>query len=461
MSKNNLMDQILCIFFSVAKKGLLILCIGLICGITFDVGRTITYKPQYKASLTALVQSKDHTYEQLAGTRSYIKTMEYVFNGDVAREYIRKDLDLPSLNIDCSISSGDNTNFVEISVLSDSKQSAYYSLRSLIEWNNTVTTAYKNDYTLSIIKNATYEDTPVNINHHSINFGIGFIAGGILTAAILTFFEILRNKVRTVNDVHTDVTARLYGEIPKEKKKSGKFFWKRNRDGILITSVTTSFAYKEAVTKLRRKLEASSHKHNYKTIMVTSTAENETKTTLVTNLSISFAQKGYKVLLVDLDTIKPSVYKILNLDNTKKNLNNYMDGKCSWQSQIQHYNLFSLDVLTTVHVTDNPENYLDSENIERMLYEAKSEYDFIFIDSAPAGHLSDAIYINKYADASLIVIRQGFTVISLINETIHRLRNSKDNLVGCVYCSNLSDLTRKHKLYNYGYNNYYSKESET
>ena len=86
-----------------------------------------------------------------------------------------------------------------------------------------------------------------------------------------------------------------------------------------------------------------------------------------------------------------------------------------------------------------------------MIQEAEVEFDYILIDCAPSGHLNDAVILNKWVDASMLVIRQNTALCSNINETIFRLKHANDNLIGCVYNERIKRPEFKKKAYRYGY----------
>ena len=415
---------------------------------------TSMYVPEYKASLTAIVKSYDSTYAKLAETRSYTKTLEYILNGEVAKKYVKKEIGDNNANLTCTIELQDNTNFVTMSVVSDSKQSSYYALKTFVVWANEESNIYKEDYKLEVIENASYSNTPVKANSHYKNFILGSAAGFFITCAYLAFLDLLKKKIRTSSELEQNISIRMIAKIPKEHKKRGIRFWKNNKNAILITSIKTSFMFKEAFKKLRHRFEESAKKHGYKTILFTSAMENEGKTTIMVNLAIALAMKNKKVLLLDLDIIKPSVHKLLNL-NVDKNINKYISGDVSWQSQVQKYKQSTLDVITTVTVEDKPEEFLRSNKIKEIFNEAKEKYDYILIDTAPMGNLSDAVIVNEYTDASILIVKQGVSTCGFIEENIFRLSNAKDNLIGCIYNSSIINREAKKKLTGYGYS-YYS-----
>ena len=459
MEKNNIIEKIICVFFAVLKRWRTIVIISLICGIAFDVVCTSMYVPQYKASLTAIVKSYDSSYAKLAETRSYIKTLEYILNGEVAKKYVREEINDENAFLTCNIENQDNTNFVTVSVISDSRQSAYYGLGAFVRWSNEEANIYKEDYKLEVIESATYSNTPIEKNVHYKNFILGFMAGLFLTGAYLVFLDLLKKKVRTASDVERYITCRVIAKIPKEHKKRGRIFWKANKKALLIPSINTSFVFKEAFKKFRHRFEESAKKHGYKTILFTSAMENEGKTTIITNLAISLAMKDKKVLLLDLDIIKPSIHKLLKL-NVSKNINNCVVKDLPWESQVYKYKQSSLDVIPTIAVEDKPEEFLKSSKLKNILDEAREKYDYVLIDTAPMGNLSDAVIINEHTDASILIIKQGCATCGFIEENIFRLSNAKDNLIGCVYNSSIVNRENKKKLTGYGYNYYYADKGD-
>ena len=119
----------------------------------------------------------------------------------------------------------------------------------------------------------------------------------------------------------------------------------------------------------------------------------------------------------------------------------------------------NLDILTITQEKKHIEEYLSSQYMKDLINEARELYDYVLIDSAPAGYLNDSIILNHYIDTTLLIVKQDRANCKSINNTIYRLMNVKNNLMGCVYISSILDFT-KQKLnngYRYGYDRYYSK----
>ena len=452
MLSRNLFDKIRCIFFSVLKKFSVIIFVAVLAGVSMDIVRTGMYRPVYQSELSAIVMASNQKFEQLDETRSYIRAMEYIFNGDYAKKYVRDKMKNPDLEYNCTITSEDDSNFVTIKVTSDQKQNSYYALKNLLRFNGENRNIYTADYHLKVFKSAKFNPDPVNSNSHSVNFVLGSVAGGFLTAAYFALIEILKKRVRCENDIQEYIASRMFATIPKEKKSEGsRRFWEKNKKGILVTSLKTSFEYREAIKKLRHRFESNARKHGYKSLLVTSANENEGKSTILTNLAIALTMREKKVLLMDMDIIKPSVHQILEISNAEKNINNYLRGDSDWRSQLQEYSGGELYILTSEKINENPEAVFEDEKLKNLLKEAEKEFDYILIDCAPSGNLNDAVILNKWVDASLLVIRQNTALCSNINETIFRLKNANDNLIGCIYNERMRKLNFKKKAYRYGY----------
>ena len=139
MEDNNRQSIILytklsCIFVSIIKKWKVILLISLMCGVSLDVVKTLTYKPKYASTITAYLSSEENSYSQLENAVGYIHTLSYIFNSEIVENYIKEQMQLDNLDINCQINSVNNTNIIRVQVYSSSKAQAYYSLNYMEKW---------------------------------------------------------------------------------------------------------------------------------------------------------------------------------------------------------------------------------------------------------------------------------------------------------------------------------------
>ena len=143
--------KLTCIFSSLLKRWKLFVLWVLLFGIVLDVYKTLTYQPQYISSITATLSSESNTYAQLEEVRSYIKTLDYIFNGQVVKNYVQEQLKVKNINMSCSVVSQNNTNIVNIQVLSDKRQTSYYALDAIVSWYQKNIKKYRFSYELDVL----------------------------------------------------------------------------------------------------------------------------------------------------------------------------------------------------------------------------------------------------------------------------------------------------------------------
>lgn len=444
-----------CVLSSILKKWKVIVLLMLVCGIGFDMFKTVIYQPLYRSSLTATLTQENNTYSQLEETLSYIKTLNYILNGEIVDDYVKQKMGVENINTSISITSVNNTNVIHMNVTSPSRKEAYYTLDYLVDWYHEFQDQYKFVYDLNIQEKDTMNMNPINSNSHMINFRNGSMISGILIVVILGCFAYLRDTIKTPHDIASKIDCRLFSKLPKERKSKGKKFWKKQKSALLITSLKTSFHYKESILKLRSRFEESAKKHGYKTLLITSSLENEGKSSIAANLAIALAQNKKKVLLVDADIRKPSMHKIFGIQSDLC-LNNYFEHDVDYYSQLVNYKNTSLQILCAKKDIEHAEELAHSKKMNDMIQRARNIYDYVIVDSSPARYLNDPAVMNEMVDASLLVIKQDNATAQVINETIARITNVKNNLIGCIYNASIYDIVKQQKVYGYryGYNRY-------
>ncbi len=456
-TSRDLIMKLACMISYVLKRWKLIVLIALIGAMGFDTVRTLMYHPRYQASVSATLGSEQNTYSQLDTTQAYIRSLSYIFNGQNVQSYLQERLGNEDSTLTCSVNSVNDTNVVNISVQADTRRDAWFGLQYVLDWYRTNGDKYHFNYDLNVTQTNPISEAPVSANSHVRNLMMGGIGGGVFIVAVLLLLAYFSDTIKTPAEITTRIDCRMLARLPKEHKRRGIRFWKKNREALLITSLKTSFRYKEAVKKLRSRIEESSRKHGYQTIMVTSVMENEGKSSIAANLAISLAKGGHHVLMIDADIRKPSLDRILNMD-TEHSLNAALSGK-DWKKEVMHSERFHMDVLCSTQDLENAEKLLSSEQMEKLFEEAKQSYEFVIVDTSPAAGLSDPLIISEHCDASLLVIRQNLAGARRINDTIDRLVTVRNNLIGCIYNGAVFDPLSEQKAYGYRYRyNRYSNE---
>lgn len=456
-TSRDLIMKLACMISYVLKRWKLIVLIALIGAMGFDTVRTLMYHPRYQASVSATLGSEQNTYSQLDTTQAYIRSLSYIFNGQNVQSYLQERLGNEDSTLTCSVNSVNDTNVVNISVQADTRRDAWFGLQYVLDWYRTNGDKYHFNYDLNVTQTNPISEAPVSANSHVRNLMMGGIGGGVFIAAVLLLLAYFSDTIKTPAEITTRIDCRMLARLPKEHKRRGIRFWKKNREALLITSLKTSFRYKEAVKKLRSRIEESSRKHGYQTIMVTSVMENEGKSSIAANLAISLAKGGHYVLMIDADIRKPSLDRILNME-TEHSLDAALSGK-DWKKEVMHSERFHMDVLCSIQDLENAEKLLSSEQMKKLLEEAKQSYEFVIVDTSPAAGLSDPLIISEHCDASLLVIRQNLAGARRINDTIDRLVTVRNNLIGCIYNGAVFDPLSEQKAYGYRYRyNRYSNE---
>lgn len=201
----------------------------------------------------------------------------------------------------------------------------------------------------------------------------------------------------------------------------------------LITLVNPSSLISEQYRTIRTNIQfASSADNPIKTMVITSSGPGEGKSTTSANLAVVFAKAGQRVLLVDADMRKPTVYKTFNLNNSR-GLSTVLSTATSVLEAAQRTVIDNLTVLTSGPKPPNPSELLGSMRMGQVIEEAKNMYDIVIFDMPPVVAVTDAQIMASKTDGTLLVVRENVSRKESLVKAKELLNMVQARILGAIY----------------------------
>lgn len=297
-----------------------------------------------------------------------------------------------------------------------------------------------------IIDNAREPKSPSKPNRMLIIL-VGTVLGFGLSFAYVFTKNYFDNTIKTPEDI--------------QKKNVNVLAWIPEIEGLGINGSNADFIISkfpdsipsEAFRALRTRVHFSRPDiSNMKTILITSPAPREGKTTVALNLAGSFAQTNKKVLLLDCDLRKPRIHSLFNVSKTP-GLIDHLFGKVSFEEIVKTTELDNLSFVTSGTIPPNPAEMLASQQLEDFLQEMKKVYDIIIIDSPPIVAVTDSEILSRKVDGTILVVSSETTEADMLKRALELLRHDNATVIGTVL-NNFSYKAGYASYYKYYY--YYS-----
>ena len=357
----------------------------------------------YATSATMVINNSDES--ENANTLSATEVYENVYEGadsasritgifksKALKDTVAKELGLSEFSGTISATTLGNSNLLKITVRSDSPFTSYRETESVLKNYERFSRDLVGGTELTVLERPR---VPERLEHPLQNLKYSFYAGILTFAAIcavLAVLSALRDTVHNSSEVEKKLDTKLLATIMHEAKhRKGKKKIGGEKTSILISDPVTSFQYAEDMRKLAARVVNEMAEHRQKVLMVSSVAENEGKSTISTNLALAMAQISKRVVLVDMDFRKPSLYKILNLqDGDFKDLGEYLnesraDRLTDYESTVNTllYKVPGSELVTVLNrkaVPQAVEKYSDS--IKEVVEALRHHFDYVIIDTA-------------------------------------------------------------------------------
>jgi len=228
------------------------------------------------------------------------------------------------------------------------------------------------------------------------------------------------------------------------QKLSGKAWIRIDGNG------TQHSALSEAFRGLRTSVLLSAAGRPPRSLTFVSAEPGEGKTTVASNLAISLAQLGKRVLLIDGDMRRPCVHKLFDIENHSQGLVTYLTGEQDWRQLVRPTGMANLDCLVCGPVPPNPSELLSSDRMQLLIREAMEQYQFVLVDAPPLLNVADGRILATMVEGAILVVRGGFTPRELAQQAQLHIRDVGAHLIGVV----LNDVDVRQNGYYKGYYKY-------
>ena len=330
--------------------------------------------------------------------------------------------------------------FVSIARQQEIKSGLYLMLLQKREENAIVLAAIANN--AKIMDEAQAEGAPISPKRMTIYlaalvFGIGIPVGIIYLIGLTKF------KVEGRADVEKLTSLPVIGDVPLADEKTGSIAVFENQNNLM------SETFRNVRTNLQFMLENGKN-----VILVTSTISGEGKSFISANLAISLSLLGKKVVIVGLDIRKPGLNTVFNIPKKDHGITQFLTNPAiNLMDLVQPSDINkNLYILPGGTVPPNPTELLARDGLEKAVETLKKNFDYVILDTAPIGMVTDTLLIGRVADLSVYVCRADYTrkaEFTLINELAEN--NKLPNL--CIAINGV-DLQKKKYGYYYGYGRY-------
>jgi len=297
-----------------------------------------------------------------------------------------------------------------------------------------------------IVSPAAFNPEPISPNPLR-NGLLGLSLGLVLGLGMALLNEYLDNTLKSTEAVEMAFQAPVLGHIPLEKPTDG-----RKRRLTIVESPGSPAA--EAYRVLRNSLDFVNFEQNIKTLLVTSAAPAEGKSTVAANLAASLAQAGNKVVLISCDFRRPTTESFFGLQNMI-GLSDVLRGAHTIKASLQRPGDENLLVMTSGKMPPNPSELLGSQKMKELLDNLKEWADWIIMDAPPLLAVADPTALARWADGVLVVTKAGVTTRETAMKGREMLEMVGARILGSVVWG--FDAASAQAGYGYyGYNNPYS-----
>ncbi len=410
-----------------------------------------TEHPQVKALDEKIMNIKEEILKELRSQNEVYKRRETILSGTI-REIQERDKNLPEYEVHL----GQLQRNVKVN------EDLFSLLRTKLQEARIREREHADE--VSIIRSA---DPGVRINDKLWSTTVvGCIIGLMLGLILALIRETFDTSIGTIEDVERFLQIPVLGVIPhinineiKEALIKGGDRREGNVEDYvgshahLITQLKPKSSVAESYRTLRTNIQFASLKKESQIILFTSSSLKEGKSTTVANMAITKAQEGNRVLLVNCDLRKPSIFKIFGLEKGP-GLTDIILGKAHWKDVVNDITdlmlgkirmddimrtpgLENLHVITCGGIPPNPAELLSSRGMTDFLEEVREEYDLVIMDCPPILPVTDAAILAPKVDGVVLVYQAGRIPRNALKRAKTHLENARANILGIV----LNDIT--------------------
>ncbi len=430
----------------VKRLVLIVLCtsVGLV---SFYIMSTYMTKPIY----TAYVQLYVNPNEAATADINELNYAQKVINTYVhflrTKTFFRQVIEEGNLNYSPEALQGmtvidqvGNTEIFQISVSSISAEDSYRIVEAMQIVAPQIIKEIKQTAIISVVDPVTMPLGP-SANNVMRNTILGGMLGFLVAAFASFVWELVDVNVKSKEELLKKYSLPVLGTIPNYNEYRQKFKFlnllppirKLRLKGTTLRGVDSEkkFAVHEAYNEFRANLRFTVYKNECKKLIISSPVPEDGKSTTSSNIAISIAQTGAKVLLIDCDLRKGKIHNIFNLKSVP-GLSDVLSGMASDDEVLLKTKYENLRVIPLGVIPPNPTELLGSASMEELIKRMEKKFDYIIIDSPPVNVVSDVLSLVSLVDGIVIVVREGITSHPNISNALTKYKLAEANILGFV-----------------------------
>ncbi len=418
-----------------------ILVLVILCSIGSCIYEKANYRPVYTAATTFTVNIKQEqsiygsvTYYDNAAAAQMAQTFPYILTSSYLHRMVAADMGMPVRGV-IKAEVTPNTNMLTLSVTDTDPQSAYDTLESVIRNYPSVSEPIIGKVTMNVLDETgvpAVADNPINYFKSAlVGAEIGLVIG--LLWAMLLF--ITNRTIRNKNDIRNKLGINYLGTIPKihikrRSKNVPKYF--------LLTDSAMESVLFEPFRMIKNKVEYYCNKNQQEVILVTSATAGEGKSLFSANLALSLATAGKRVVLIDCDLRHPTGRTVFDIADSV-GLAEYLNGEISLSEYLSsakvqnNHNFSNFLFLPGGKALSDGSHLLSNARMQELIAFVRTKSEFVILDSAPVGLLSDSAELAKFAESAIMIIRKDFARADFIWDALNYLSESDIQIIGGVF----------------------------
>ena len=322
-----------------------------------------------------------------------------------------------------------------LSATSPTPRQAYLFIQAALRNYQQVAGYVFTDAALEVVQEPSVPESPSNASFLVSRRWELTLLAGLAAAGLITLLYLLRRTVKAASSASSLLDGNILGTIPFEKKQVITHGEKGKNEvpALLLNSPLVSMDFAEASRRMATRLESHMRRKNSKVLLVCSVEENEGKSTVAANIALALGEHGREVLLLDGDLRKPAQFKVFDKrEEAGPSFSDVLEGSTALENCLAQNKTSAVWGLFQYKPVSQAGELLSSPRLHQILEELRGRMDVIVVDCPPIVAAADAEIWMHQADTVALVVRQDYSDIRVINDTVDLIWKSAGDFAGII-----------------------------